>query len=98
MNKRKKEVRMRYKVNLKKTDKGYAVWVPGLPGISHIWAVRAFKKSGFRIAREGKHIIMSDGERIITIPRADPTNSYTMAGIIKDAGLSLKDFRKLLKA
>jgi predicted RNase H-like HicB family nuclease len=32
MNKRKKEVRMRYKVNLKKTEEGYAVWVPGLPG------------------------------------------------------------------
>lgn len=23
---------MRYKVNLKKTEKGYAVWCPGLPG------------------------------------------------------------------
>jgi len=23
---------MRYKVNLKRTDEGYAVWVPGLPG------------------------------------------------------------------
>jgi predicted RNase H-like HicB family nuclease len=23
---------MKYKVNLKKTDEGYAVWVPGLPG------------------------------------------------------------------
>jgi predicted RNase H-like HicB family nuclease len=23
---------MRYKVNLKKTDEGYSVWVPGLPG------------------------------------------------------------------
>ncbi len=23
---------MRYKVNLKKTDEGYAVWCPGLPG------------------------------------------------------------------
>ena len=32
MDKRKKEVRMRYKVNLKKTEEGYAVWVPGLPG------------------------------------------------------------------
>jgi len=32
MNKRKKEVRMRYRVNLKKTSEGYAVWVPGLPG------------------------------------------------------------------
>jgi len=32
MNKKKAEIRMRYRVNLKKTDKGYAVWVPGLPG------------------------------------------------------------------
>ena len=32
MNKRKKDIRMRYKVNLKKSDEGYAVWVPGLPG------------------------------------------------------------------
>ena len=23
---------MRYKVNLRKTDEGYAVWCPGLPG------------------------------------------------------------------
>jgi len=23
---------MRYKVNLKKTDEGFAIWVPGLPG------------------------------------------------------------------
>ena len=23
---------MRYKVTLKKTDEGYAIWVPGLPG------------------------------------------------------------------
>jgi predicted RNase H-like HicB family nuclease len=23
---------MKYRVNLKKTDEGYAIWVPGLPG------------------------------------------------------------------
>jgi predicted RNase H-like HicB family nuclease len=26
------EVLMRYKVNIKKTEEGYSVWVPGLPG------------------------------------------------------------------
>jgi predicted RNase H-like HicB family nuclease len=26
------EVPMKYKVNLKKTEEGYSVWVPGLPG------------------------------------------------------------------
>jgi predicted RNA binding protein YcfA (HicA-like mRNA interferase family) len=70
--------------------------VPRLPGINHIRAVSAFEKAGFRIAREGKHIIMTDGQRIITIPRENPINSFTMAGIIRDAGLSIKEFKKLL--
>jgi predicted RNA binding protein YcfA (HicA-like mRNA interferase family) len=70
--------------------------VPRLPGINHIGAVSAFEKAGFRIAREGKHIIMTDGERIITIPRENPINSFTMAGIIRDAELSIKEFKKLL--
>jgi predicted RNase H-like HicB family nuclease len=26
------EMSMKYKVNIQKTDEGYAVWVPGLPG------------------------------------------------------------------
>jgi len=39
---------------------------------------------------------MSDGSRIITIPRANPINAYTMAGIVKDAGLSIDKFKSLL--
>jgi hypothetical protein len=70
--------------------------MPRLPGISHLRAVRAFKKAGFRIAREGKHTAMTDGERIITIPRADPINSYTMAGIVGDAGFSIEEFKRFL--
>ena len=27
-----KEDKMRYKINIKRTEEGYAVWVPGLPG------------------------------------------------------------------
>lgn len=70
--------------------------MPRLPGISHLRAVKAFKKAGFRIAREGRHITMTDGKRIITIPRENPINSYTMAGIVKDAGLSIEEFKKFL--
>jgi predicted RNA binding protein YcfA (HicA-like mRNA interferase family) len=58
--------------------------------------VAAFQKAGFWITRQGKHIIMTDGSRIITIPRSNPINSFTMAGIVKDAGLSIQEFRKLL--
>ena len=32
----------------------------------------------------------------ITIPRANPVDAYTMAGIIKDAGLSIDEFKNLL--
>ncbi len=39
---------------------------------------------------------MTNGERIITIPRANPINSITMAGIVKDSGLSIEEFKKLL--
>lgn len=70
--------------------------MPKLAGISHGRAVRAFLKAGFRIAREGKHTSLTDGERIIIIPRADPIHSHTMAGIVKDAGMSIEEFKKLL--
>ncbi|MEK7353441.1 MAG: hypothetical protein AABZ77_02910 [Chloroflexota bacterium] len=70
--------------------------MPSLPGINHQRAVNAFKKSGFWVTRQGKHITMTNGTRIITIPRAMPINAFTMGGIISDAGLTIQEFKKLL--
>lgn len=70
--------------------------MPSLPGINHQRAIKVFQKSGFRIIRQGKHITMTNGERIITIPRASPINAYTMAGIVIDSGLTINEFKKLL--
>jgi predicted RNA binding protein YcfA (HicA-like mRNA interferase family) len=70
--------------------------MPKLPGINHEAAIKAFKKVGFWVARQGKHIAMTDGIRIITIPRANPIDAYTMAGIVRDAGLDIDKFKKLL--
>jgi predicted RNA binding protein YcfA (HicA-like mRNA interferase family) len=70
--------------------------MPKLPGIPHQAAVRALQKIGFRIVRQGKHVVMSNGHRIITVPRHNPVNAMTMAGIIRDAGLTLDQFRELL--
>lgn len=39
---------------------------------------------------------MSDGVRILTIPRPNPVNAFTMGGIARDAGLSVEQFKKLL--
>ena len=71
--------------------------MPKLPGVNHLDAVRAFEKAGFRTVRQGKHIVMSDGVRIITIPRHDPVNAFTMGGLVGDAGLTIEEFKKLLR-
>lgn len=69
--------------------------MPKIPGINHLQAVRALEKAGFRVVRQSKHIVMSDGTRILTIPRHNPVNAITMGGIVRDAGLTVEEFRKL---
>ncbi len=70
--------------------------MPKLSGINHLRAIKAFEKAGFKIIRQGKHITMSNGDRVIVIPRANPVNAFTMAGIVKDAGLTIEEFKQLL--
>jgi predicted RNA binding protein YcfA (HicA-like mRNA interferase family) len=52
--------------------------MPKLSGVKHLQAVKGLEKAGFRIARQGKHIVMTNGERIITIPRHDPVNAFSL--------------------
>ena len=70
--------------------------MPKVPGVNHLRAVRALKKAGFRIAREGKHIVLTDGKRILTVPRNNPVNAFTMGRIVQDAGLTVREFKDLL--
>jgi predicted RNA binding protein YcfA (HicA-like mRNA interferase family) len=70
--------------------------VPRLPDISHSEAVRVFSKLGYRIAREGKHTVMSNGKVRLTIPRHSTINAFTMANIARDAGLTPEQFKDLL--
>lgn len=70
--------------------------MPILPGVNHLDAVRALQKAGFVVIRQGRHIIMSDGERKVVIPRHNPVNAITMGGIVRDAGLTVEEFRALL--
>jgi predicted RNA binding protein YcfA (HicA-like mRNA interferase family) len=70
--------------------------MPKLPGIPHLQAVRALERAGFRILRQSSHIVMTDGQRILTVPRHNPVNAFTMGGIVRDAGLTIEAFRELL--
>ena len=71
--------------------------MPKFPDIPHSRAVRALEKAGFTLVREGsRHIVMSNGGAFVTIPRHDPGNACTMGGIVRDAGLAVEEFKKLL--
>lgn len=69
---------------------------PKIAGINFRAAVDALQESGFWILREGVHVIMTDGTRILTIPCQNPVNAITMEGIVRDAGLSPEKFLQLL--
>ncbi|HUI43782.1 MAG TPA: hypothetical protein VL523_17615 [Terriglobia bacterium] len=66
-------------------------WPDGTPGELGI-----FNQGGLPVWRQGKHVVMTDGVRKITIPRHNPVNAITMAGIVGDAGLTVEDSRKLI--
>ena len=74
--------------------------------MGHLQPVRALEKAGFRVVRQGKHVVMTHGSRILTIPRNaldtcrtlgfSDVNAVTMGGIVRDAGLTVERFRALL--
>ena len=70
--------------------------MPKIPGVNHKDALRALRKAGFRVVRQGKHTVKTDGVRILTIPRHNPFYAYTMGGIVRDAGLTVEGFKELL--
>jgi predicted RNA binding protein YcfA (HicA-like mRNA interferase family) len=67
-----------------------------LPGVNHLQAVKALERAGFEVIRQSGHIVMSDGRRTVTIPRHNPVNAFTMFAIVRDAGLTIEQFRDLL--
>lgn len=59
--------------------------------------VRVFKKIGFSVTRQkGSHIVMSRGEEVLIIPNHDTVLKGTERDLIKDAGLTVKEFKRLL--
>jgi len=70
--------------------------MPRLPGVSQHDAVRVFQKMGYRIVRQSGHIVMSNGQVRLIIPRHSPINAMTMGAIARDAGLTPDQFRALL--
>lgn len=70
--------------------------MPKLPGVNHLRAVKALEKAGFRVDRQGKHIFMSKGQLRAVVPRNNPVDAYTMVAIVRDAGMTIEEFKDLL--
>lgn len=64
--------------------------------MTHLRAVKALQKAGFRIDRQSKHIFLSKGPIKVVVPRNNPVDAYTMAAIVRDAGMTIDEFKELL--
>ncbi len=74
---------MRYKVNIKRTDEGYSVWVPGLPGC---WSQGKTKEEAIENIKDAIQVYLE------TVNELRKQNHYY--GIkIKDANLTVVDFK-----
>jgi predicted RNA binding protein YcfA (HicA-like mRNA interferase family) len=70
--------------------------MPKLPGVNHLHAVKALEKAGFRVDRQSRHVFMSKGSIHVVVPLNNPVDAYTMAAIVRDAGMSIEQFKELL--
>ena len=67
-----------------------------LPQVSHERVVRALKRAGFYVLREGKHISMTDDKHLVIIPRHHTIKSDTLRHILDAADISTEQFKDLL--
>jgi len=71
--------------------------MPKLPRVSGAQAVRALERLGFTVARQrGSHIVMRRGSSGCVVPNHRELKTGTLAGVLKQAGVSAEDFMKVL--
>lgn len=74
--------------------------MPKLPVISGPEAVKALQRAGFIVRRQsGSHVVLTSGERTISVPvhGGRDLKPGTLRSIIRDAGLTADDLRRLLE-
>ena len=67
-----------------------------VPQVNHKRVVRALDRAGYRVLRQGKHVVMTDGKSLITVPRNNPIKTTTLKQILETAGITLEKFKELL--
>ena len=76
--------------------------MPKLPVVSGPEAIRALRRGGFKVDRQsGSHVTLRHPEtnRRATVPchSGRDLRAGTLRAVIRDAGLTVEEFRRLLK-
>jgi len=67
--------------------------MPSLPVISGSETIRALQRLGFVVVRQrGSHIILRKGSQGCVVPNHREIKVGTLAGLLKQAGVSIDDF------
>jgi predicted RNA binding protein YcfA (HicA-like mRNA interferase family) len=71
--------------------------MPKLPRVSGAEVVRALQRMGFAVARQrGSHIVLRRGTSGCVVPNHRELKTGTLAGLLKQAGVSIEDFLNAL--
>ncbi len=71
--------------------------MPKLPRVSGAEAVRALERLGFVVARQrGSHIVMRRGAAGCVVPAHREIKTGTLAGVLRQAGVSADEFIAVL--
>jgi predicted RNA binding protein YcfA (HicA-like mRNA interferase family) len=71
--------------------------MPKLPRISGSEIVKALQRLGFEVARQrGSHIIMRRGASGCVVPNHREVKVGTLAGVLRQAGVSAEEFISML--
>ena len=71
--------------------------MPKLPRVSGAEVVRALQRLGFAVARQrGSHIVMRRGSIGCVVPNHRELKTGTLAGVLKQAGVSPEEFTRQL--
>jgi len=67
--------------------------MPKLPVVSGAEAIRALERLGFRVVRQrGSHIVLRRGNSGCVVPNHRELKLGTLAGLLKQAGVSTDEF------
>ncbi len=69
-----------------------------VPSLNYPEVVRAFQRGAWHLVRQkGSHIKLERGSLTIIVPAHKPIKRTTLAGILKQAGLTVEEFLDLLR-